>query len=150
MSNKLHFLARTSVVDGKTATRKERLESSSCPNSNGSRTVQNCPSTNVRSCYTALVAWVAVHCHRALSCKPPSQICDESYPLHIQPGEIFLTFCNRLKIMDDRSIGKDNLLAWACVRLDRLQPGYRFIHLLNSSGMPSPGALLVHVSKRTE
>ncbi|KIW65102.1 hypothetical protein PV04_07386 [Phialophora macrospora] len=56
----------------------------------------------------------------------------------------------RLKIMDDRSMGKDNMLAWACIRLDRLQPGYRFVHLLNPSGMPSPGALLVHVSKRME
>ncbi|KIW22837.1 hypothetical protein, variant 5 [Cladophialophora immunda] len=55
----------------------------------------------------------------------------------------------RLKLMDDRSIGKDNLLAWACIRLDRLQQGYRFIHLLDSSGMPSRGALLVHVCKRT-
>jgi hypothetical protein len=56
----------------------------------------------------------------------------------------------RLKIMDDRSMGKDNMLAWACIRLDRLQPGYRFVHLLNASGVPSPGALLVHVSKRME
>ncbi|EXJ56627.1 hypothetical protein A1O7_06971 [Cladophialophora yegresii CBS 114405] len=56
----------------------------------------------------------------------------------------------RLKIMDDRSMGKDNMLAWACIRLDRLRPGYRFIHLFNSSGLPSPGALLVHVSKRVE
>jgi hypothetical protein len=52
--------------------------------------------------------------------------------------------------MDDRSMGKDNMLAWACIRLDRLQPGYRFVHLLNASGVPSPGALLVHVSKRME
>lgn len=49
--------------------------------------------------------------------------------------------------MDDR-IGKDNLLAWACIRADRLQEGYRFIHLLNSAGMPSAGVLLVHISKR--
>ncbi|KAL2406612.1 1-phosphatidylinositol 4,5-bisphosphate phosphodiesterase 1 [Exophiala dermatitidis] len=53
----------------------------------------------------------------------------------------------RVKVMDDRSISKDDLLAWACIRLDRLQPGYRFIHLLDSTGMPSRGALLVHVSK---
>ncbi|EXJ78011.1 hypothetical protein A1O3_09170 [Capronia epimyces CBS 606.96] len=53
----------------------------------------------------------------------------------------------RLKVMDDRSIGKDNLLAWACIRLDRLQPGYRFIHLLDSTGLPVQGALLVHISK---
>lgn len=52
--------------------------------------------------------------------------------------------------MDDRSIGKDSMLAWACIRLDRLQPGYRFIHLLNSTGVSSPGALLVHVSKTSD
>jgi hypothetical protein len=57
---------------------------------------------------------------------------------------------NRLKVNDDRSIGRDTLLAWACIRLDRLQSGYRFIHLLNSAGLPSAGALLVHVSKRLD
>ncbi|KIW51391.1 hypothetical protein PV05_10118 [Exophiala xenobiotica] len=56
----------------------------------------------------------------------------------------------RLKVKDDRSIGRDTLLAWACIRLDRLQSGYRFIHLLNSAGLPSAGALLVHVSKRLD
>ncbi|KIX01507.1 uncharacterized protein Z518_09233 [Rhinocladiella mackenziei CBS 650.93] len=54
----------------------------------------------------------------------------------------------RLKVKDDRSIGKDHLLAWACIRLDRLQSGYRIIHLLDSTGMPSVGAMLVHISKR--
>ncbi|KAK5050362.1 hypothetical protein LTR84_003643 [Exophiala bonariae] len=54
----------------------------------------------------------------------------------------------RLKIKDDRSIGKDNLLAWACIRLDRLKPGYRFIHLLDAAGLPSSGALLVRVTKQ--
>lgn len=58
-----------------------------------------------------------------------------------------LILYTRLKVKDDRSIGKDNLLAWACVRLDRLKPGYRFIHLLDATGLPSSGALLVRVSK---
>jgi len=44
-------------------------------------------------------------------------------------------------------MGKDNMIAWACVRLDRLKPGYRFIHLLNPAGLPSSAALLVRVSK---
>lgn len=44
-------------------------------------------------------------------------------------------------------MAKNTLLAWACIRLDRLQSGYRFIHLLDAAGMPSPGALLVHISK---
>ena len=52
--------------------------------------------------------------------------------------------------MDDRPMSKDNLVAWACIRLDRLQPGFRFIHLLDSSGVASAAALLVHITKRTE
>ena len=52
----------------------------------------------------------------------------------------------RVKIQDDR-IGTNDLAAWACVRLDRLQPGLRFIHLLDARGMESTGALLVRVTK---
>jgi hypothetical protein len=39
------------------------------------------------------------------------------------------------------------LAAWACIRLDRLQQGYRFIRLLDSKGLPSPGLLLVKIEK---
>jgi len=53
----------------------------------------------------------------------------------------------RLKIMDDRAMGKDHLLAWACIRLDRLQGGYRLIHLMDATGNPSIGVLLVKISK---
>jgi len=55
--------------------------------------------------------------------------------------------CVRLKVKDDHLIGKDDLCAWACIRLDRLQTGYRFIHLLDGTGLASPGVLLVRVSK---
>lgn len=51
----------------------------------------------------------------------------------------------RFKIHDDE-IGKDSLAAWACIRLDRLQRGYRFIRLLDAVGMPSQGVLLVNVN----
>lgn len=54
-------------------------------------------------------------------------------------------FC-RFKIQDDE-IGKDDLAAWACIRLDRLQAGYRFVHLLNANGYPSQGLLLVKIDK---
>jgi hypothetical protein len=55
-------------------------------------------------------------------------------------------FPDRIKIKDD-NIGKDTLAAWACIRLDRLKTGYRFIHLLDERGMESSGVLLVKVVK---
>jgi hypothetical protein len=53
---------------------------------------------------------------------------------------------SRIKISDDE-FGRDDLAAWACVRLDRLQQGYRFIHLLDAKGMESSGVLLVRIVK---
>lgn len=47
----------------------------------------------------------------------------------------------------DNEIGKDDLAAWACVRLDRLGLGYRFIHLLDAEGKLTEGAVLVKVEK---
>ncbi|KAL6720669.1 hypothetical protein ACLMJK_002594 [Lecanora helva] len=52
----------------------------------------------------------------------------------------------RFKIQDDK-IGKDDLAAWACFRLDRLRSGLRFVHLLDAAGMESKGALLVAIEK---
>jgi len=42
-----------------------------------------------------------------------------------------------------------DLAAWACVRLDRLRPGYRFVHLLDAQGNTTQGKLLVKVEKTT-
>lgn len=56
-----------------------------------------------------------------------------------------LTFL-RFKVCDDE-IGKDHLAAWACVRLDRLASGYRFIHLWDSESQFSKGVILVKVDK---
>ena len=53
---------------------------------------------------------------------------------------------DRLKIHDDE-IGKDDLAAWACVRLDRLQQGFRFVHLLDAKGEQTRGLLLVKITK---
>jgi hypothetical protein len=39
------------------------------------------------------------------------------------------------------------LAAWACIRLDRLQQGYRFIRLLDYKGLASNGLLLVKIEK---
>lgn len=56
-----------------------------------------------------------------------------------------LTFV-RFTIRDDE-IGKDELAAWACVRLDRLGQGYRFVHLRNTKGAATDGALLVKIER---
>ncbi|KAK5991025.1 1-phosphatidylinositol 4,5-bisphosphate phosphodiesterase 1 [Cladobotryum mycophilum] len=57
----------------------------------------------------------------------------------------------RLKIEDDsRTVGSP-CLAWACIRLDRLQLGYRFIKLLDMRGQPVPGGrLLVKITKQLQ
>ena len=60
--------------------------------------------------------------------------------------ELITAAFDRIKIKDD-NIGKDTLAAWACIRLDRLKTGYRFIHLLDERGMESSGVLLVRVVK---
>ncbi|KAI1494853.1 PLC-like phosphodiesterase [Biscogniauxia mediterranea] len=57
-----------------------------------------------------------------------------------------LTFV-RFLVKDDE-IGRDDLAAWACVRLDRLRGGYRIVHLYDNEGNPSGGVLLVKVQMR--
>ncbi|TFA99495.1 1-phosphatidylinositol 4,5-bisphosphate phosphodiesterase 1 [Trichoderma ghanense] len=56
-----------------------------------------------------------------------------------------LTFV-RFTIRDDE-FGRDDLAAWACVKLDRLGQGYRFVHLRNTKGEATDGAILVKVEK---
>ncbi|KAJ5930609.1 hypothetical protein N7466_006102 [Penicillium verhagenii] len=53
----------------------------------------------------------------------------------------------RFKIKDDE-IGRDALAAWACIRLDQLREGYRFIHLQDSTGRNAGGVLLVRITKQ--
>ena len=48
--------------------------------------------------------------------------------------------------MDDERIS-DDLAAWACFRLDRLQSGIRMLHLYDSNGVISLGLLLVRFKK---
>lgn len=50
-----------------------------------------------------------------------------------------LTFV-RFTVRDE--IGRDDLAAWACVRLDRLGQGYRFIRLRDSRGTLMHGVVL--------
>lgn len=49
--------------------------------------------------------------------------------------------------MDDESYSRDDLAAWACIRLDRLQRGYRFVHLFDANGIQTSGVILVKISK---
>lgn len=51
-------------------------------------------------------------------------------------------------VVRDDDIGRDDLAAWACVRVDRLREGYRFVHLLDRKGVETGGVLLVKVTKR--
>lgn len=54
----------------------------------------------------------------------------------------------RFKVEDDPHFGGDELLSWACIRLDRLRPGYRFVKLMDTKGYPIEGGkLLVKIDK---
>ncbi|KAK5018200.1 hypothetical protein LTR60_001600 [Cryomyces antarcticus] len=53
----------------------------------------------------------------------------------------------RFKVMHDDSFGRDDLAAWACLRLDRVREGYVFVHLYDARGMQTAGVLLVRVAK---
>ncbi|GKT43861.1 1-phosphatidylinositol 4,5-bisphosphate phosphodiesterase 1 [Colletotrichum spaethianum] len=48
----------------------------------------------------------------------------------------------------DDEIGRDDLAAWAAVRLDRLRCGYRFVHLMDCEGRLTDGVVLVKVTKK--
>lgn len=53
----------------------------------------------------------------------------------------------RCKVEDDRMMARDELVAWTCIRLDRLKTGYRMLHLLDAEGEVSDGVLLVYIEK---
>ncbi|KAF5864763.1 hypothetical protein ETB97_006608 [Aspergillus alliaceus] len=57
-----------------------------------------------------------------------------------------LTFV-RFKVKDNE-FGRDSMAAWACIKLSRLQEGYRLIHLYDCSGGKTDGVLLVRIIKR--
>ncbi|KAL3417123.1 1-phosphatidylinositol 4,5-bisphosphate phosphodiesterase 3 [Phlyctema vagabunda] len=52
----------------------------------------------------------------------------------------------RFKVEDSRYVN-DSLAAWACIRLDRLQQGYRFVNLFDAKGQATAGFLMVKVEK---
>ncbi|KAF5672054.1 phospholipase [Fusarium heterosporum] len=61
----------------------------------------------------------------------------------VVPELTFLSFM----VMNDVP-GPDVMAAWACVRLDRLRLGYRFLRLMTHDGRPSKGILLVKTELR--
>ncbi len=80
-------------------------------------------------------------------CSPATCHCN-SKQFHFITRQNVLT-CDyiRFKIKDDRSMATDPLSSWACIRLDRLQTGLRFLHLLDARGLQSKGVLLMRISK---
>jgi hypothetical protein len=56
----------------------------------------------------------------------------------VVPELAFVSFV----VMND-VVGPDVMTAWACVRLDRLRLGYRFLRLHDKDGMPSKGIILI-------
>jgi hypothetical protein len=54
---------------------------------------------------------------------------------------------DRFKV-EDAGYAKDSVCAWACIRLDRLQQGYRFVHLNDMKGQATQGLLFVKVEKK--
>ena len=47
----------------------------------------------------------------------------------------------------DNEFGRDELAAWACVRLDRLGDGYRSVHLTDAKGVVTEGVIFVKIEK---
>ncbi|CAE6469225.1 unnamed protein product [Rhizoctonia solani] len=62
---------------------------------------------------------------------------------NIVPAISFVRF-----LLKDEEFGSNDLAGWACIRLDRLQQGYRFIRLYNSHGkLTDNGCLFVKIKK---
>lgn len=51
--------------------------------------------------------------------------------------------------MHDARLGRDDLAAWACIRLDRLGQGYRILHLFDAKGVQTEAFLLIRVDMGT-
>ncbi|EUC63889.1 pi-PLC-X domain protein [Rhizoctonia solani AG-3 Rhs1AP] len=72
--------------------------------------------------------------------EPPEIVLKAS---NIVPTTSFVRF-----LLKDEEFGSDDLAGWACVRLDRLQPGYRFIRLYDLHGkLTENGCLFVKIQK---
>ncbi len=49
--------------------------------------------------------------------------------------------------MFDDVTGKDDLLAWTCIRRDRRKSGYRFVHLFDAKEQECTADLLVKIEQ---
>ena len=67
--------------------------------------------------------------------------------MHKSKNRKLIDLASRFKI-EDAKYAKDTLAAWACIRLDRLQQGYRFVHLMDMGGKLTAGLLFVKIEKR--
>jgi phosphatidylinositol phospholipase C, delta len=70
-------------------------------------------------------------------------------PYPITDKSLWLTSTrDRFKVEDESTIRRGELLAWACIRLDRLRQGYRLISLMDTRGTPiTDGKLMVRIEK---
>lgn len=64
------------------------------------------------------------------------------------PGVVEELSFVRFIVRDDEKFRRDDLAAWACIRLDRLRLGYRFVRLMDATGKESEGVVLVKVMKK--
>lgn len=64
------------------------------------------------------------------------------------PGVVEELSFVRFIVRDDELFQRDDLAAWACVRLDRLRLGYRFVRMMDAKGKATDGVLLVKVMKK--
>ncbi|KAF7534467.1 hypothetical protein G7Z17_g13359 [Cylindrodendrum hubeiense] len=91
--------------------------------------------------------------------KQKSEVGKSDHPIFGSQGSL-LEFLNipkvveelgfiRFKVEDDSTkLVSSPLLAWACIRLDRLRSGYRFVRLMDSRGHPVDGGkLLIKIEK---
>lgn len=74
------------------------------------------------------------------------------FPVITLPPLLTSVSIHRFEIKDDaprlRSINRDPFAGWACIRLDRLMSGYRFIKLFDAKGNETQGCLLVSIIKQ--
>lgn len=64
------------------------------------------------------------------------------------PGVVEPLSFVRFLVRDDELFQRDDLAAWACVRLDRLRLGYRFVRLMDAKGRETEGVVLVKIMKK--
>ncbi|KAJ4983192.1 1-phosphatidylinositol 4,5-bisphosphate phosphodiesterase 4 [Stagonosporopsis vannaccii] len=84
------------------------------------------------------------HSHRPLP--SPTPIAHSHCPHSLNQPPTLTTPSRRFKVMDDERLS-DDLAAWSCIRLDRLQPGLRVLHLYDSNGLITRGVILVRIGK---